>query len=396
MATQNVQAIECCEVPRMGMWRFIWFVAFALGLYGLWQRLAHGHEFAAYGSYVTWGLWVSAYIWFIGLSAGAFLLSSLVYVFRIKALERLGRISLLTAIITLFMALLSIWFDLGHMERFFYVFTRPNFKSMMAWMVWLYTAYTILLAIELYLVLKTPVNHKLLRTLGAIGIPLAIAFHGGVGALFATVAARPYWHSSIVPILFLTGALVSGGGLLLAVSAYLYPMRADERRDLVLFLAKIVAGLLLFDIMLEWAEFSIPLWYGVGKEIETLLLVLSGPYWWVFWIVHVLLGTLIPLYLLLTSKRPAHLGIAGLLIASTFMAVRLNIVIPALVTPELEGLQTAFRDHRLRFEYVPSIHEWLIVLFVIALGALLFYLSCKWLCQREDQLIRIARLEVKR
>lgn len=395
MVSSQTQATECCEVPHMGIWRLVWFVAFALGLVGLWQRLAHGHEFAAYGSYVTWGLWVSAYIWFIGLSAGAFLLSSLVYVFHVKSLERLGRISLLTALITLLMALLSIWFDLGHMERFFYVFTRPNFKSMMAWMVWLYTAYTILLTIELYLVLRTPINQRLIQILGAIGIPLAIAFHGGVGALFATVAARPYWHSPIVPILFLTGALVSGGGLLLGVSAYLYPMRAEERTQLVQSLAKIVAGLLLFDLILEWAEFSVPLWYGIGEEVRTLHLVLFGPYWWVFWVVHLLIGSFIPLYVLLTSKRPSHLGFAGLLIAITFMAVRLNVVIPGLVTPELKGLQTAFRDQRLRFDYVPSIHEWLVVLFIISLGTLFFYLSCKWLCQREDQLTRITRLEVK-
>lgn len=395
MATSQIQVTECCEVPRMGTWRFIWLIVFVLGLIGIWQRISHGHHFAAYGSYATWGLWVSAYIWFIGLSAGAFLLSSLVYVFRIKALERLGRISLLTALITLFMALLSIWFDLGHMERFFYVFIRPNFKSMMAWMVWLYMAYTILLALELYFVLRVPIKQRLIWVLGAIGIPLAVAFHGGVGALFATVAARPYWHSPIVPILFLTGALVSGGGLLLGVAAFLYPMREYERKELLQLLAKIVVGLLVFDLILEWAEFSIPLWYGVGEEVQTLQLVLFGPYWWVFWIVHLLIGTLIPLYILLTNKQPRYLGLAGLLIAITFMAVRLNAVIPALVTPELEGLQTAFRDERLRFDYIPSIHEWLVVLFVISLGTFLFYLSCKWLCQRENQLNQITRLEVK-
>jgi molybdopterin-containing oxidoreductase family membrane subunit len=395
MAMQNIQATECCEMPRMGAWRFVWAVAFLLGLLGLWQRLTYGHHFAAYGSYVTWGLWVSAYIWLTGLSAGAFLLSSLVYVFHVKPLERLGRISLLTALITLLMALLSIWFDLGHMERFFYVFIRPNFQSMMAWMVWLYTAYTILLAAELYLVLKAPARMKLLQILGAIGIPIAVAFSGGVGALFATVAARPYWHSPIVPIFFLTGALVSGGGLLLGISAFLYPMLPQERKNLVQFLAKIVAGLLLFDLLLEWAEFSVSLWYGFGEKVRTLHLILFGPFWWVFWIVHLLLGSLIPLYLIFTKKEPAPLGIAGFLIAITFMAVRLNIVIPALVTPELEGLQTAFRDQRLRFDYIPSLHEWLVVLFIVSLGIALFYLSCKWLCQREDQLIRITRLEVK-
>lgn len=33
---------------------------------------------------------------------------------------------------------------------------------------------------------------KVLRILGTIGVPLAVAFHGSVGALFGVVGARPY------------------------------------------------------------------------------------------------------------------------------------------------------------------------------------------------------------
>src|SRR3989338_8280867 len=199
------------------------------GLVVVYQRLTQGHLLSNYGSYVPWGLWVAAYIYFIGLSAGSFLLSSLVYVFNVKALERIGKLSLVTAVITLFMALLAIWFDIGHMERFWYVFSRPNFHSMMAWMVWLYTAYFLLLLVELVIAFRpsTPQRRQRLQLLGTLGVPLAVAFHGGVGALFAVVGARPYWHSSLFPILFLSGALTSGGALLLSVVAWRWPVR-DE------------------------------------------------------------------------------------------------------------------------------------------------------------------------
>src|SRR3989338_8347994 len=129
----------------------VWLIFFGVGAVGIWQRLVYGHHLANYNSFVPWGLWVAAYIFFVGLSAGAFLLSSLVYVFKVKALEPIGRLSLVVAVITLFMALLSIWFDIGHMERFWYVFVRPSFGSMMAWMIWMYTAYFLLLLAELAL-----------------------------------------------------------------------------------------------------------------------------------------------------------------------------------------------------------------------------------------------------
>lgn len=390
----------------------VWLAILAVGVIGLGQRMSSGRELTNFGSYVPWGLWVSAYIYFIGLSAGAFLLSSLVYVFRIEALRQVGRLALWTAATTLLMALIIIWMDLGHPFRAWEVMIRPNFNSMMAWMVWLYSGYFILILAELWFEMRCDLaalaekgtalsplyrllslgwrcpkdateleachahSTKVLWVLGSIGVPLAIAFHGGVGALFATLSARPYWHSSLFPILFLTGALVSGGALLLAIVAM--SSRKDDAgaQRLIGLLSKIVLGLLLLDLMLEWAETSIPLWYGVGHDVGVFQAILFGKYWYVFWIFHLGLGTIIPLVLLLTKPRARWACItAGLLIATTFLAVRLNLVIPGQITPQLEGLREAYVDPRLRFDYAPSLFEWSVVAFVIALGWALFHVG---------------------
>ncbi len=389
----------------------LWIAVVLFGTAGLVQRLIHGHQAAAYGSYVVWGLWVSAYIYFIGLSAGAFLLSSLIYVFGVRQLERIGKLSLFVAVITLFMALLSIWFDLGRMDRFYRVFTHPNFGSMMAWMVWLYTAYFLLLLAEIWLALRPDLARwageggirggigrtlsfspgpltedqenrarQWLKALGTVGIPLAITFHGGVGALFATVSARTYWHTPLVPILFLTGALVSGGGLIAFAVAAFWPHRDQAYRETVFYLGRVLLLLLAFDLLLEWAEFSIPMWYGIGHDFDLLKRVLFGEFWWVFWLIHIGMGSVLPAALLLTrQKQPWSVGLAGLLIAVSFMAVRLNIVIPGLIEPNLQNLQTAFVDRRLLFRYVPSLFEWQLTLFVVALGVAAFYLGYRYL-----------------
>ena len=132
----------------------LWAVAMFVGSVGVYTRLATGHQLTNYGSYIPWGLWVAMYIYFIGLSAGAFLLSTLVYVFKVKRLEPIGKLALFTAFVALLAALLSIWFDLGHMGRFWKVYTSFAFKSMMAWMVWLYTAYSILLVVEFWYAMR--------------------------------------------------------------------------------------------------------------------------------------------------------------------------------------------------------------------------------------------------
>ena len=368
----------------------LWVLGAIIGGLGFYERLVHGDKAADFSSYVPWGLWVAAYIYFSGLSAGTFLVAAAAYVFRIRVLDPICRLSLLIAAVTLPMGLLMIGFDLGHLERAYLVFVRPQFHSMMAWMVWLYTAYLILLFSMLWFSMKSvqPARNPAavtsdlatLRVLGLIGIPLVIGFAGGVGALFATVAAREYWHSSLFPIFFLVGALTSGTALVTAVVSLLWPSRDAAWKDLMTLLGRIVLVLVLIEFILEWAEFSIPSWYQIGSTYDLIRYVLFGPYWYVFWLVHMLLGVLVPVLLLAKTRSPGIIGLSAALVAVTFFAVRLNLVIPGLITPELRGLEQAYSDpigNRLTFAYMPSWFEWQLLLGVIAFGVALWFVGTR-------------------
>jgi len=387
-------------------------IALIVGLIAFYDRFTYGHQDANYGSYVPWGLWVAGYIYLIGLSAGAFMMSALAYVFRIKMFERIGKLALLTALATLIGAMLSIWFDLGHMGRVWRMIIHTNFGSVMGWMSWLYGSYFVLLLFEFRYALRadmiTKDNGELpakwlqslvgfnaerrneysaqkdkntLRILGSIGIPLAIAFHGSVGAIFGAVGARPYWNSGLTPIIFLVGALLSGGALLAVVVKLWGPNRGSNMHSSILVtMGKIILALLAFDFLLEWAEVTIGLWASVPSETQSLKMILFGHYWWVFWFVHVGLGIVVPAYLLIfKSKSTSAIAWAGGLIALTFLSVRLNIVIPGLAVPELEGLKAAFTGPGLTFKYFPSLMEWGVLVFTISVAALVFMLGKKYL-----------------
>src|SRR3989304_3266083 len=109
----------------------VWLAALAVGLVGVSQRLLTGHDLANYTSNIPWGLWIAAYVYLVGLSAGSFLLSSLIYVFGLRKLEPIGKLALFTALVSLLAALLTVWFDIGKMERFYRVYTDGNPASMM-------------------------------------------------------------------------------------------------------------------------------------------------------------------------------------------------------------------------------------------------------------------------
>jgi molybdopterin-containing oxidoreductase family membrane subunit len=379
-------------------------VLFLFGLYGWYERVVNGIQVANIGSIVTWGLWVAVYIYFIGLSAGAFLVSSLVYVFQVKKFERIGPTALLTAVVTLLMALLITWADIGHMERFWHVFAYPNFGSPMAWMLFLYTFYFIILTSELYLVNRVHMvrgrsepgvrgwlyrtlttftkdaseesavrDHRRVRVLATIGVPVAVMFHGGVGALFGVVAARPGWNSGLFPILFLLSALVSGGALLVVVAS-VFQDGWTRNRDIVVSLGRLVLGLLIVDILFQVAEMLVATYSSVPGDVSSLDLIIRGPYWWVFWIWQVGMGTLVPVVILSSRarQRAQWVSAAGFLIALGFIGVRLNIVIPSMATEEIHGLSAAVSSARVDHNYAPSIAEWALSAGVLGFGLLLF------------------------
>ncbi len=395
-------------------------VLFGAGLFGWYDRLVYGHLHANYGSVVTWGLWVAAYIYFIGLSAGAFLISTLVYVFHMKQFEKIGRLAVFTAVVTLLLALLSIWADLGHMGRAWHVLIYPNFKSPMAWMIWLYLAYFLVLVVELWFLLRRDLaagagtpglrgrvyrclvlgfrdeseaagarDRKVVRVLATIGIPVAILFHGGVGALFGVVAARPHWHSGMFPILFLLSALVSGGALLMVIAA-IFQEGWTRNRETILTLGRTVALLLLLDVLFQISELLVVLYGGIPGHLHGLELMLGGPYWWVYWVWQVGLGIVVPLWLLLgpTRRSPRWASLAGLLIAAGFLGVRLNIVIPGLAAEEIRGLGEAIASPRLTTHYFPSLAEWFVTLGIVGFGLLLFGLG-EWLLPREKEISHV-------
>ena len=325
---------------------------------------------------VPWGLWVAFYIYFIGLSAGSFLLSTLVYVFGVKRFEPVGRIALFSALMALVAGLFFVLLDLGHMERFWTVFVHRNLLSVLSIEIHFYVLYIVILCSELWLLMRRDLircgqgsgwetricrfltfgskdvsaesvrrDMRWVKVLGIIGLPTAIGVHGGTGALFAVVKARPMWYGPLFPIIFIISALVSGAALLTFVTAFFSRFPEKQRTDLTLILGKLAAGILAFDLLLIWSEFSVGLYGNIPEDVQVLKMMMFGPFWWVFWLQQILFGALVPIALILwprTGRNPRWVGLACLMIVVGIVGVRLNIVIPALSLPVLPGLVESY------------------------------------------------------
>jgi len=356
-----------------------------IGFYALGVRFLGGLGITNLNSIVTWGLWISFYIFFIGVSAGAFLLSTLVYVFGFKQFEKTGKIAVFTALIALLTGLGFVSIDLGHMERFFYVFITPSATSVLSWVIYFYIGYVILLIVELVLLLRKKTSpgriegdKKAIKILGIIGIPTALIVHGGTGAVFAVTKGQEYWFSGLFPLIFIVSALASGGALIAALYAFLG--KRDSNHAIATHnIAKIAAWFLIFDLALIFLEFLVTRYGRVPQVMKVLETIFVGPNWWIFWIMQILIGVIIPLILIFgpTGRSPKWVGAAAILIVIGVLGVRWNIVVPQLSVPSFEGITEAASDSRITTQYVPSLIEWLSSLGIIGIMTIVYTLGLR-------------------
>jgi len=342
-------------------------VCLAAGAYGLYLRFTEGHAAASYGSYVPWGLWIAAYVALIGASAGAFGFAAVIFTMRKTEYYGLARLAMLVAFGAFAAGMTNVWLDLGHPFRFWKLLTQTSWTSIMGWMSWFYVIYGLILVVGLFLTRKGVIP-KFMERFSWIAFLFAIAFAGAEGALFGVVGARALWESGLTPILFLVEAALFGVSLVAAGALIFGAMNQQAARMLGLVML-ILLGVLL---LLEWAEYTTALYASVPAKTSAVMTILTGPYWWVFWGLHIGLGVVLPGLLLLFGRGNVLLtGIAGALIAAMGLATKLNLVLPALAQEELEGLAHAFTGPGLTFSYFPSTMEWLVWLGTLGLGGLI-------------------------
>lgn len=348
-------------------------VALALGLVGLVEKLTTGERLAGYGSYVPWGLWVAIYFHAVGISGGVFAIGTIGYLAGVRGLRENLRITLLIATVAVAVGLLAIWLDLGQGGRAYRILIDPSFTSMLGFNSWMYIFFVATMGVVFLLTFNKRSPAALNDRSGWL-VPLlfpallmAVAFPSQSGAVFGVVDAKPFWTASLLPMLFLASGLAAGAAALLLVHTFLTPDGTPAGAQPLRLLRYLTITGVIAYFVLEFAEFSVIVWASASAARESLDLVLFGPFWWAFWVVH-LGGGLLALALLIWGRTMPLIGTGAFLVAVTFISTRLNIIIPGQSVQQLEGLSEAFVHPRLSLYYVATPNEYLVALFLGALG----------------------------
>jgi predicted membrane protein len=335
-----------------------------------------------------WGVLIVLYPYVTGLVAGAFIMASLVRVFKVKALEPVYRLSLLTAFAFLLCATLPLLCHLGHPERCLEIMMTPHLTSPMAIFGFIYAWYLMaVLLLELWFDYRQDfvqwsqsatgfrgilyraftlgvtdeskaavgLDMKLGWVISIVGIPSAFLLHGYVGFIFGSIKANPWWGNALMPIIFILSAMASGIALcvfnymtLTWIRRHSTDMRCLDAMGMFLFYA------LLVDAAVEGLDW-IQRIYSAEEGFQLLRQLATEKLFYTLNVGQALLGTAMPLLLLGTlqvlrrripepARKRMYFASAALILVGV-LAMRWNVVIGGqLFSKSLRGFMSYKMD----------------------------------------------------
>jgi Polysulphide reductase len=347
-------------------------ISLVICLYAYTLQLKNGLSVTGLGDYVSWGMYISNFVFFVATSLIGMLISAVLGLLGIRWASPLARIAEIIALAFAAVAGLVIVSDMGRPERLLYVFTHGRIQSPIVWDVTVVTVYVLISALFLYIPLLSDLKicydkldklppfrrniYKILslnwantdeqrkivkqstRILSIAIIPVALAIHTVTSWLFANTS-RSGWDSTIFGPYFVTGAFVSGCSAVI-VAMYFY-QKNYKLEDYITDLHFDKMGKLLVLVSLVYLYFNLNEYMVPGykmKKFEARHIhdLFVGSHAILFWSVQ-LLGLVAPIIALLFPKmrKPFPMLIIGLFVLVGSWFKRYIIVIPTMEHPYL-------------------------------------------------------------
>ena len=239
-------------------------------------------------------------------------------------------------------------------------------------------------------------THQYAPILAIIGLGLSSLHQSSLGATYGVIKARPFWFKPEMSVLFMLSAIVGGISMTLFASmlANRLTNKAKINDALIERVAQFVGYLLIgYFYFRAWDALAQTYTYDPGRS-EALHVMTKGPLAFNFWIVEMLLGMIVPMFLLLykpTRMNPFWRMLGLLLVAAGVVAFRWDTNISGflVVMPFVPGQAIGYTS------YFPSLVEFLSGGAVIAYGLTAFSLGVKYLRVVDHTLVETEHETVK-
>jgi molybdopterin-containing oxidoreductase family membrane subunit len=398
-----VQDLLPQKFGRAGViWTICLIVLCLIGLGAYISQLRNGLVVTAMRDYASWGIYISNFVFFVAISLVGSLITAIFRLTNVHWRTPLTRISEIIAVAAILFASLAIIVDMGRPDRFYHLFLFARLQSPIMWDVIVITTYLTLSVLFLYFPLlpdlsiliknykgskfemwlykflgsfwkgtaaQRLMNHKAVKIISIMIIPIALSIHTVTSWLFATTY-RPGWDSTNFGAYFVSGAfLVGAGGVVVAMYVFrrhynLEKYITDQHFD---HMGKILVMLALLYLYFNVNEYLVPAFKMKKAEEHHLTSLFTGNYSMLFWSV-IFLGMIVPVIVLLFPKgrKPTTMFIMGMFVVVGAWFKRFLIVTPTLLSPFLPIYDVPESYGK----YFPTWEEWAITIGTLA-GALL-------------------------
>ncbi len=378
-------------------WFFILLMFIGVGLWGWIIQVDRGLGVTGMRDYVSWGIYIANFVFFVAVSLIGFLLSSAMHLLKIDWVKPVSRVAEQIAIAAVGLAGIIIVMDMGRPDRLLNVFLHGRFASPIVWDLTVVTTYLTISVLLFYIPLipdlallrdrlgsqvpkwqlkvysilslgwkGNPKQFKTvyhaMRVLMILIIPVGLSIHTVTSWLFASTL-RAGWDSTIFGPYFVAGAFVAGTAAVIIVM-YVYRVRhglkdyfEDKHFNQM---GKLLVFVSLLYLYFNVNEFLVPGYKMKLAEGIHLSNLFAGDYAPMFWFAQIF-GLFIPIILLLFKffRKPLPITIISAFVLVSAWFKRYIIVIPTEEHPFLPIQNVPENFHH----YAPTSIEIMIMLF---------------------------------
>jgi len=359
--------------PRIPFWAGTATILWALGLYALFVRFFFGLGAATHLSdSMPWGLWIGFDILVgVGLAAGGFLITAMVYIFHLKEYQPIVRPAILTSFLGYGLVIITLLIDLGKPYHIWHPMVMWNHHSVMFEVGWCVLLYTLVLFFEFSPVLlerlglKKPLSFmtRIIPLLVIIGVLLSTLHQSSLGSLYLIVPDKmhPLWYSDLLPSLFFTSAVAAGLAMVIFES-YLSSRAFGQALEFSLLkrLSRSIVPILMLYALLRCYDL-------LGRN--ALGAAFSGSTESFFFLAEVFIGIILPIIVFSIPtwrNNRAGLFLGAVFVLMGFVLNRLNVSTTGLLGSA--GVS-----------YMPSWMEWAITASMLTAGIAVFRLAVRHL-----------------
>ena len=341
----------------------------------------------------SWGLYITMFMFLVGLSAGGLIISSVPRAFGMKGFGGISKVAVWTSICCTVLAIGFVVVDLGQPARLWELFAYSNLGSPLMWDILVLGTYLVLSVAYLWATLRAEagkVSSAALRVISVVALVTAVLVHSVTAWIFGLQQAHELWHTALLAPWFVSSALVCGTALVLVVVIGLRKagyLELDQTH--VVKLVKMLGAFVLVDLYFFGCDLLTSAFPG-GSGAEVVAMLTAGalaPFFWTEVVGCILCAAVCFVPRLRTNPlivAASLLAIAGIfckrvqLLVGGFQIPNLDYAAPIssyTVTDWTAGMAGAYQG----MVYWPTPMEFGIVLGVIGLGALLLLLGLKYL-----------------